>query len=191
MYELSPTVRVYERDDWKAEPAKPGMLRQAPPSQAFLHHGAEQDSDAKSITSVSAALKAMHGIQAFHMGPARGWDDVGYHYVIFQPHGALKHAVICEGRLVHFVPAAQLGHNTDTFAVCVYGTIDQSDPLQDGTVWALTRLLGGVRAGMTGAGHLRTLGGHRDVTQTDCPGAALYGELDRIAKGSHLERFHA
>jgi hypothetical protein len=187
MYELTPTIHVYEREDWHARTPKP-MDRQDPPREAFIHHGAETDRDAQAVGTIAEVLAAMRGIQNFHMD-GRGWSDIGYHYVVFQPHGKLKHAVICEARLVHFVPAAQLGHNTGTFAVCVYGTIDSGDKLEDNTVWALSRLLSGVRAGMTGAASLRTVGGHRDVTQTECPGNLLYSSLPRIAADSHLAAF--
>lgn len=188
MYHLTPTIKVFEREDWRAATPRP-MDRQAPPTEAFLHHGAETDREARAIDRESEVLAAMKGIQSFHMGPQRKWSDIGYHYVVFQPHGDMRHAVICEGRLTHFIPAAQLGHNEGTFAVCIFGTIDNDDPLHDNTVFALTQLLSGTRAGMTGAGHLRTLGGHRDVTQTECPGDTLYRALDRIAHGSHLARF--
>jgi hypothetical protein len=189
MYQLTDYHLVLERHDWNAR--KPGtMAAQASPSEAFVHHGAETDAEARGITTREQVKAAMHGIQAFHMGPERGWSDIGYHYVVFQPHGSLRHAVICEGRPVRCVPAAQLNHNTNTFAVCVFGTIDRNDPLQDSTIKALGALLSGRRADLTGAHNIKTVGGHRDVTQTDCPGNYLYDKLDTIAHAAKIGRYH-
>jgi hypothetical protein len=188
MYHLTDNIIVLERHDWNAR--KPGGMTAQPhaPTEAFIHHGAEKDADARSITTLDKVKSATRGIQAFHMGPERGWSDIGYHYVVFQPHGKLEHAVVAEARMVRYVPAAQQGHNTGTLAVCVYGTIDSGDKLQDNTVYAIAQLIGGRRSNLTGATNIKTVGGHRDVTDTECPGATLYGALDRIARDAGVRR---
>lgn len=188
MYHLTDHIRVLERADWHARSPR-AVTAQPTPHEAFIHHGAESDHDARAITRQSEILSAMRGIQNFHMD-GNGWNDIGYHYVVFQPHGDLKYAHICEGRMVRDLPAAQLGHNTGTLAVCVYGTIDSGDPLNDNTVWAIAQLLKGTRHDKTGVTSIRTVGGHRDVTQTSCPGDTLYRALDRIAHDAGIERFH-
>lgn len=187
MYQLTPSVRVLERHDWHARQPRAVTIQQAP-HQAFIHHGAETDREARSVTRLDLAEQAMREIQDFHMDdPAHRWSDIAYHYVVFQDHGA--GTLLAEGRLVRHVPAAQLNHNTGTLAVCVFGTIDADDQLQDHTVYAITQLLAKAAAAKTGVTALLTVGGHRDVTQTSCPGDMLYRALPRIAKGAHLELF--
>jgi hypothetical protein len=189
MYHLTKDFPVLERHDWGAR--NPGSMSvQVSPHEAFIHHGAETDNDARHITSIARVTTAMRGIQAFHMGPERKWSDIGYHYVVFQARGDMEHAVICEARMVRYVPAAQLNHNTGTFAVCVYGTIDEGDPLRDDTIRAIVQLLKGTRANLTGAASIKTVGGHRDVTSTSCPGDSLYRALDRIAHDAKIQRYH-
>lgn len=188
MYHITEHIQVHERGDWHARQPQGVMAQQRNPSQAFIHHGAESDREARSVTTQAQVFAAMREVQAFHMD-TRGWSDIAYHYVVFQPHGDLKYAHICEGRLVHNVPAAQLNHNTGTFAVCVFGTIGKNDPLHDSTREALAALLGGAHADKTGAGGVRVVGGHRDVVQTDCPGDTLYAAITHIAHDAGIGRF--
>lgn len=190
MYHVTDAVSVYERHDWHARDPRP-MLPQALPREAFIHHGAESDRDAERIDTLAEVFIAMRGIQNFHMDdPAHRWSDIAYAYVAFQPRGHLERAVLCEGRSVHSVPAAQLGHNTGTLPICVYGTIDKGDPLSDSTIHAIAMLLKGHRSDLTGADQIRTVGGHRDVTQTDCPGAMLYAAVPTIAHQAGISVFH-
>lgn len=60
-------------------------------------------------------------IRAAHK--ARGWTDVGYHYVIRRD-GTLE-----EGRSLRYMGAHVKGHNEDSIGVCLIGGIDKNgDP---------------------------------------------------------------
>ncbi len=72
-------------------------------SKVFIHCSA---SDAKSHDNVRTILR-------WHL--ARGFSDIGYHYVI------TKDGVLHEGRPLRLIPAAQKGHNTGSIAICVTG----------------------------------------------------------------------
>lgn len=185
-YRLTDTVTVYERHDWGARPWRDFTV-QALPGEAFIHHGAEHD--AERIDTLAEQAQAMRDTQNFHMGPERGWSDIAYHYIVFQPMGDVKFARVFEGRPVHHVPAAQLGHNTGTLAICVYGNFEHEDSVKPNTRHAIDVLLTG-RPDLTGCGAVKTLGGHRDAPgqSTECPGDTLYAQLDVIARGAHLER---
>lgn len=188
MYQLTEHLKVHERRDWGARPPRDVSL-QADPHEAFIHHGAEPDQAADRIDTHAELNAAMRATQNFHMD-GRGWSDIAYHYMIFQPRGRFKYAHIAEGRMVHHVPAAQLGHNTGTLAICVFGTVDQTRELKDNTIWAIAQLLKGVRGNMTGIRAIKVVGGHKDVTQTSCPGNVIYHALDRIARDAGIERYH-
>jgi hypothetical protein len=188
MYELTDNIKVFERHDWNARPWR-NFTFQNLPTEAFIHHGAE--GGAERVDTFAEQVQAMQETQAFHMNtrdPLHGWSDIAYHYVIFQSYHKGVHARIFEGRPVHHVPAAQLMHNTGTFAVCIYGNFQNDDEFKDNTRWALDLLLSR-DAGQTGNGALKTVGGHRDVVQTSCPGDTIYRQLDAVANASGLKRY--
>ena len=177
----SETIRVYSRKDWGARAPRPMTDQPGAPREAFLHHS---DGDrAESLRTLNAQKQRLRGIQAFHMDE-RGWSDVAYHFVLFQPYGNLKYARIFEARDWRKVPAAQLGRNSGTLAVCVVGDFT-SDVLKRNTRYAIELLLTTHPAGA----QLRTLGGHRDVGATTCPGDGVYRWLPKIAEVVGLSLF--
>ena len=78
-----------------------------------------------------------------------------------------------------------LGLATDSSGnVCVVGDFRYED-VKNATITCLRQV-----AREAHAHGVKTLGGHRDVVATACPGDHLYAQLDRIAKGSGLVRYH-
>jgi N-acetylmuramoyl-L-alanine amidase-like protein len=148
-----------------------------PPAEAFLHHTV--DGDAAALNSEAEQSAHMRAIQRDHFD--RGWSDIGYHFVLFQPFPPLRHARVFEGRDTHKVPAAQAGHNTGTLAIAVVGDFT-TDTLQRNTRYAVELVLRMHPA-------LETVGGHRDVTPTACPGDGIYRWLDRIADAAGVRRY--
>ena len=58
----------------------------------------------------------------------RGWDDIGYHYVItngvqtsMYPYVASDDGIIQEGRSVDITGAHVRGHNSDSIGICLIG----------------------------------------------------------------------
>jgi N-acetylmuramoyl-L-alanine amidase len=99
----------------------------------------------------------------FHMGPARGWADIGYSFAVC-PCG-----YVLEGRGVRKVQAAQPGGNS-TWYSCTFmsgpsekPTAAQIRAFQELRNWLRTNY--GVGAGVRG---------HRDFSSTACPGNILY-----------------
>lgn len=184
MYKLTDNIHVFEREDWGAADGLT-MARQALPTEAFLHHGAE--SDAEQVDHFEEQCQKMRATQNYHM-EIRGWSDIAYHYVVFQPYGNIPYTRIFEGRYVKWVPAAQEGHNSGTAAICVYGNFTNDDFVKANTRHAIRKLLTELPS-MTGLGKVRTLGGHRDVVQTECPGDTLYAQIDRIISGTDIKRY--
>jgi hypothetical protein len=172
------TVVIYDRERWRARAPRP-MTRQNLPREAFIHHSDESDAD--HLIDLARQSQRMRAIQAFHMGPERGWSDIGYHYVVFQPYGKLNHARIFEGRRAGFVPAAQLGHNTGTLAICIVGNLDD-DPVKPATRETIEQLLKLFPS-------VKTLGGHRDVTSTTCPGKHGYAAVPELAHAAGLKTY--
>jgi hypothetical protein len=182
VHDLGHGVRLWTREEWSA--ADPGdMLRNKKLLEAFVHH--TTNANAKSIDSLAEQKAAMRATQNFHMDH-NGWADIGYAFVVFQPHGGLENARVFQGRETRYVPAAQANHNAGTVPICVYGNYE-SEPVKPETVTAICRVIYWVQRHHRKS--LVTVGGHRDVGQTQCPGGNLYAELDEIARRTGLRRF--
>lgn len=186
------------RRQWGALPPSGAMATQHAPTEAFVHYS--DSSDAEALVTGQQRATAVRQIQRFHMHD-RGWSDIGYHYVVFQPAygpiaephgpdtkvrdhvlaGAAAHSgSTFKGRVATAVPAAQAGHNTGTLAICVYA--GPGDPIRRRTLFLIESIIFRYPT-------LRTVGAHRDVTATDCPGAELFSLIPRIAKATHLRRY--
>lgn len=94
---------------------------------------------------------------------ARGWDDVGYHWVIESS------GIIRQGRPPTVKGAHCRGRNWDSWGVCVVGdNTKASEAWNEAQEDALMRLIGAVRVILPGVKVL----GHREFggAQTECPG---------------------
>jgi hypothetical protein len=141
-------------------------------STLFIHFSA---SDGSGIDKAGEPKQAVRNIQAFHMGPERGWCDIGYSYVLVQQRGIFKRPLLFKGRGFHAVPASQEDFNTGNVSVCVIA--DSNDRIKRSTTRALAYVARRCPA--------RTVKGHRDVNSTDCPGDHLYSKvptLNQVAK---------
>jgi hypothetical protein len=98
----------------------------------------------------------------FHMGPARGWLDIGYSF------GVCPHGIVMEGRGWQRQQAAQPGGNT-TWTSCTFMSGDDEVPTA-AQVAAFKEL----RAWLRGKGLAAAIKGHRDFIPTSCPGSTLY-----------------
>lgn len=98
----------------------------------------------------------------FHMGPARGWADIGYSY------GACPHGKVFEGRGLNRMQAAQPSGNSTYYSVSL-----MSGPGEEPTE-AQIEAVRELRAWLMGQGVGPLVKGHRDFYSTSCPGDALY-----------------
>lgn len=100
--------------------------------------------------------------RAFHMGPQRGWLDLGYSF------GVCGHGVVFEGRGWGRAQAAQPGGNTTWTSVTVM--------LGDGEDPTVAQIDGvrQLREWLRGKGLGAAVKGHRDFVSTSCPGSRAY-----------------
>lgn len=103
--------------------------------------------------------RTVRAIQEFHQGPERGWNDIGYAYLV-APSGR-----VYEGR-GHSVLAAHCPGHNDEPSVCLLWRSGTDLPPKAAldSVFALMRVVGASR-----------LRAHREGTSTRCPGDALHG----------------
>lgn len=177
-------TRLYGREEWGARdwrdfnPQTDAQLR-----EVFLHHS--DHARAEVLDHWDEQVAVMKGMQDYHMF-TKGWDDLGYHFVVFQMYGNLEVVRVLRGRPVNHIPAAQLNHNTGTVAICTVGNFQGDDAVKASTVAAIVDVINHVRA--NNADHISSIGGHRDVVLTSCPGDAMYAKLPDIARRAGLGR---
>jgi N-acetylmuramoyl-L-alanine amidase-like protein len=183
------------REAWGANEA----IRRASPSYAtalqfaLVHHTAGTNSY---TASQSAAI--VRGIEVYHV-KGNGWNDIGYNFLVD------KYGQVFEGRYGGIdkpvIGAHAEGFNTGSVGVAVLGTYGSSAPpavartaLANLLAWrldiahvdpksTLTWVSGGNARFASGVPvFIRAVSGHRDTGFTTCPGAALYAQLDAIAR---------
>ncbi|XP_027527807.1 LOW QUALITY PROTEIN: N-acetylmuramoyl-L-alanine amidase-like [Neopelma chrysocephalum] len=158
---------IVPRCMWGARPYRgtPSLLS-LPLGSVFIHHTLEPGTPCRSFR---ACARAMRSMQRFHQD-TRAWDDIGYSFVVGSD------GYLYEGRGWHWVGAHTKGYNTRGYGVGYVG--DFSAALPDPDTLALVRdelLPCAVRAGHIL--HNYTLHGHRQLGHTDCPGNALFQEI--------------
>ncbi len=192
---LTGSPPLIDREAWGANEA----IRRAPPSYAaalqfaLVHHTAGTNSY---TASQSAAI--VRGIEVYHV-KGNGWNDIGYNFLVD------KYGQVFEGRYggvdKPVVGAHAEGFNTGSVGVAMLGTYGSSAPpavartaLANLLAWrldiahvdpksTLTWVSGGNARFASGVPvFIRAVSGHRDTGFTTCPGAALYAQLDAIAR---------
>lgn len=133
------------------------------PMTVIVHHAAD---DGPKNNTWRAEAAYMRGIQNFHMGPRRGWNDIAYNYVIM-PSGR-----VLEARGWETVGAHAPRYNTRGIGICFAGNGDkQPTEASVAAYHALVRRLKAKGANITDTKP------HGDVFPTSCPGVAIRKEL--------------
>jgi hypothetical protein len=184
VHDLGEGVRLWTRDEWEARDPTDPMAENNTLREAFIHH--TTNAAAEWVDNLTEQKAAMRATQDFHQ-LVRGWSDIGYAFVVFQPYGGLDNARVFQGRLTRWAPAAQANHNTGTVPICVFGNFQRDDEVKPETVTAVCRVIKWVERNHDGT--LVSVGGHRDVGQTSCPGDALYAKVPEIARRTGLRRY--
>ncbi|WP_407920884.1 peptidoglycan recognition protein family protein [Actinomadura logoneensis] len=166
---------VHPRPDWKARPPRrPATILNKAPDRIVVHHTSTPNSP---DTSLEHAYRLSRDIQRFHMD-ARGWDDTGQQLTISRGGIVMEGRnrslrAIRSGKLV--LGAQALNHNSHTIGIeneGTYGSEDPPDALWSALVEVCAWLC--VRYDLHPAA---AIVGHRDLTDTDCPGDRLYALL--------------
>lgn len=133
-----------------------------PVERVFLHCSANDRPEHANITT----------IRRWHV--ARGFSDIGYHYVIdFEGR-------LLVGRSLERIPAAQQGHNSGSIAICVTGGQDGEKAFTQAQFDTLVRLCREINRAYHGEVSFH---GHREVANKDCPAFDYQRILALDAKG--------
>lgn len=93
----------------------------------------------------------------------RGWDDIGYHYVIRRD-GSLEF-----GRPLTEVGAHAFGHNENTVGVCLEGGMSEEGKDQFNFGYAQLTCLAQVRQWLKMLHGVSKIKGHNQVSDKPCP----------------------
>ncbi|MGW1030053.1 peptidoglycan recognition protein family protein [Streptomyces sp. NPDC002577] len=194
---IGPRPRIITRKGWRADEKlrERKFLYTKTVRAAFVHHTATGNN-----YRCSQAPSVIRSIYRYHV-KSNGWRDIGYNFLVD------KCGNIYEGRAggvdKPVMGAHTLGFNTNSMGIAVLGTFTRSKP-PAAAVTAVARLTAW-KLGLFGADprsttvltsggsnkykkgrkvRFRVISGHRDGFFTECPGAALYGQLNRIRQAS-------
>ena len=180
------------RGQWGAKNATCGVDRGIQVKAMAIHH--TEGANGYTKAQVPGILR---GIQSYHQG-SRGWCDIGYNMLVD------RFGTIYEGRsggMANGVIGAHTsGFNKSTFGVSVVGTYNKPAPatvistLSNVASWLSSRWGWdpNSKVTMTSEGGTTVkfkrgqkttqprILGHRDTSDTDCPGNGLYGQLGQI-----------
>lgn len=164
-----PSIRP--RSAWGARPYR-GTVDTAPRLQrVVVHHTV--NGNGYGAASVPAMLRS---IQAFHQG-SRGWDDIGYNFVID------RFGTVWEARarsLYEAVIGAHARDANDGSVGIAYLGDGTATRLSTGATANLGKVIGWKLRLHSSRPSGSTIKGHRDVGQTACPGNALYAHLGAV-----------
>ncbi|XP_053407394.1 peptidoglycan-recognition protein SC2-like [Mercenaria mercenaria] len=153
-------VTIVTRQEWGARPSKEINYMGTPVTVVFIHHTAMSE-----CFTQDACANEMRIIQNLHMD-TRGWDDIGYNFLIGEDGKAY------EGRAWDRIGAHTRGWNDVAIAFSIMG--DYSNKLPNGDALHAVKVMieCGVKLGKITPDY--KMYGHRDVGQTECPGNSLY-----------------
>jgi N-acetylmuramoyl-L-alanine amidase len=189
--EVAPGLTVLRRASWGADlPAPAGLPTEAPGDVRVLlvHHSASTNDYGE-----DQAADQIRQFHALHTGPEKGWPDVAYNFFVD------RFGRVWEGRSGSVdgpvIGDATGGNQGFSQLVCLIGSFVADQPTPE-AVEALTGVLAwlarregidvtpGAMSSFTSRGSNRwpagatvettTIAGHRDMSQTACPGDAAY-----------------
>lgn len=139
--------------------------------EVFVHHSvtAQLSPDA----SVAAEAEQMRALES--VGQSRFGTGISYNVVVF-PSGRAYQGVSWNRRGTHTA-----GRNSTSRSICFAGNYETNQPTAAQISMAAAIYREGRQRWWTQGAPLR---GHRDVSQTACPGQHLYARIDDIREGS-------
>lgn len=184
-----PMPQIHPRSDWaSAEFPVRGSMEPEDPKFLIVHH-----TETTNDYDEAGVVEEIRDIYRFHTGAEKGWPDIAYNFFVDR-YGGIWEAR--SGSLDGPVRGSATGGNQGyTQLVCVIGSFKDQQP-PDAALRSLTNVLAwlgdryaidtapGATVNFTSLGSNRhaagaavtttTIAGHREMSQTDCPGDAFF-----------------
>ncbi|XP_038213968.1 peptidoglycan-recognition protein LB-like [Zerene cesonia] len=152
------------RKQWGAMPPKQILPLEVPVPYVVIHHSYSPPA----CSDATQCAEAMRSMQDFHMN-TRGWWDIGYSFAVGGDGSAY------EGRGWTVLGAHSLRFNNVSLGICLIGDWTYDLPPQNQLKTAKALIAAGVELGFIKPDY--KLIGHRQVRETECPGDALFNEI--------------
>jgi hypothetical protein len=180
------TAKVMTTDEWEAKSA--GPFTRTVPRYIVIHHTDNKNPPQDpSQRTIDGAKRFAQNIQAFHMD-SRGWSDSGHNFLnttggflLEGRHGSLK--AVQEGFCVQSAHARQdpgkLAHGNQSPGIENEGnfmTFQMGQQQWDSLVELCVSLCESCNLSP------KDIRGHREFSDTDCPGDVLFAQLPRLRK---------
>lgn len=161
--------RIQPRRSWTSRPHGGGSDWPKAARRLYVHY---TETPGRDCTTPALEKLALRNIMDFHVR-VRGWDDVGYSYLVCQPWERKGPATIYVGRGARRIPASQQGANQGNWSVAVVA--NSHEHIMDRTIHAIAWLA---------RNHLHPVAilPHSAQNSTDCPGRQLRGALSEIRR---------
>lgn len=164
-------MALYTRSQWGAAPAKRAAAPVSGMDGFAVHHLGSDNYVAP--TTVEGAMAALRAIQSSHLDhPTEDYSDIAYNVAVDQ----LGNRYVLRG--MDRKGGATYGANDHVLACLWIGDSRFAQPTRAALEAIATWYQVGVRDGSLVNG--AAIGGHRDWTQTSCPGDVLYAMLPTI-----------
>ncbi|KAL6116369.1 pglyrp1 [Pungitius sinensis] len=163
---MAQTGNIVSRQQWGAAAPKKKETLKGSAQRVVIHHTA-----LPACKDQKECMKRLVSIQRTHM-TERGFDDIGYNFLVGGD------GAVYEGRGWGVVGAHAKGNNHDSLGIAFMGNFKEDTPSPEAMSSVKRLLESGARRGL-----LRpqfTVLGHRDLGQTECPGAKLYAALPEL-----------
>src|SRR4051794_4852600 len=194
-WSLAGSPQIISRPAWNANES---IRRAAPLFASSLHFAVVHHTAGTNTYTRAQSAAIVRGIMTYHV-QGNGWNDIGYNFLVD------KYGQVFEGRFGgierNVVGAHAQGFNSGSVGVALIGNYDGTgmaaaarDALVRVLAWrldvghvdplsTLTWPSGGNPRFPTGVSvFLRAVSGHRDTGFTECPGDALYAQLNSLAQ---------
>ncbi|XP_030008861.1 peptidoglycan recognition protein 5 [Sphaeramia orbicularis] len=163
---MEEAVTIVSRLQWGAAAPRNKETLKAAAQRAVIHHTAIE-----SCKSQSDCMRQVKSIQKTHM-QERGFDDIGYNFLVGGD------GTLYEGRGWGVVGAHAKGNNHDSLGIAFLGNFNNDTPSREALQSVKRLLQSGVSHGFLHPEFV--LFGHRDLGNTECPGAKLYAVLSQL-----------
>ncbi|CAB3360563.1 Hypothetical predicted protein [Cloeon dipterum] len=154
---------IVSRAEWGARAPTGITYLNLPVPFVVIHHGASG-----SCSTQAGCSDIVRSYQDQHMD-VNGWSDIGYNFIVGGDGN------VYEGRSWDKVGAHAPGYNSQSIGICFIGTFTSSTPASSAINAAQQLIACGVGQGNVAGAY--SLIGHRQAVTTECPGDALYAEI--------------
>lgn len=167
-------IEIMSREEWKAQPAREGLIWHIPRYITIHHTGTNQNTNRTAAEKLQALQKFSYteGVLGDGVTPKKPWPDVPYHYYI-----AVDGTVV-EGREIQYQGDSNTDYDLNGHALIVVEGNFEKEEIKEIQFEKLEQLV--IALAKKYKVSAEDITGHKDQAQTTCPGEDLYKMLPQL-----------